>query len=525
MKNLYLLMCFMFICGCWSVYNQQEIWYDLYNYHYYSGWAFINGKTFDNLFVAGPWSLFNPLLDSMAYLVVNAFNNTPFMVFFINGMYSGVLYFLVFLLLKLFVPYKTISEKVLFTGLFFLSVSGFAVVRQFGVTGHETLISCFLLWAVYLFVKKVLIMKEYSVQCLFLIGFLSGIALGFKLTVFPICFAFGLMILFSCRLMPKPMKSLVFLCISACFGFLLTNGYWMYRCWEYTGNPIFPMANHIFYSPFMAPENFRDLHLMAQSLWQWLFYPFWSLNKDLSSIGSNESYLLQMVFPFVCAFTLGGILLCKRRKLDAESWIVLFWIIAYISWLFLFSILRYAIVLECFAGILFYLCIKKIPLKDTGKKVIGIILILLSCYMALGYPQWRKSMTPTYMPQANLSVADDTVLIVYNELLSYTVPSIKTINPVLGIHHKIWTDAIPSTPAIKRLYEEKLQNKKIAIVFHSLDFEKLNMFKGYKIYEIRAFKGWSGGGYMLAEKIDNNVVYGFLIDDLNSVFSMIGGLE
>ena len=56
-------------CGLKAVAIGQDVNYDALNYHIYNAWAFLNGRSFTDLFPAGSQSLIDPLIDVPTYLL------------------------------------------------------------------------------------------------------------------------------------------------------------------------------------------------------------------------------------------------------------------------------------------------------------------------------------------------------------------------------------------------------------------------------------------------------------------------
>ena len=56
-------------CGLKAVAIGQDVNYDSLNYHIYDAWAFLNGRTFSDLFPAGSQTLIDPLIDVPTYLL------------------------------------------------------------------------------------------------------------------------------------------------------------------------------------------------------------------------------------------------------------------------------------------------------------------------------------------------------------------------------------------------------------------------------------------------------------------------
>ena len=453
-------------CGLWCTQTQQEGWYDLYNYHFYNGWAFATGNGFKNYFVTGIYTFFAPLMDCLTYLEIKNFNNYPRLIFFINGFFQGFIYILVFHILKLFVPTTTKTDKILFLSLLLYSVSGFALVMQLGTSSHEIEVSCLFLFAFYLFFKD-LKQKKFSIVNSCGTGLMIGGALGLKLTLLPMCIGFGCCVLFLLikKQLTHPIKTCLYLAIGSIIGFLLIDGWWLYLTWKETGNPIFPMANHIFKSPLLPPENFRDIRFLPKTLFQALFYPFyWITGKEYVTDMDVPTYILHAIIPYICIL----FLLCspfrQKKYRTPEQALITFYVFSYIAWLGLFSILRYTVTLEILSGAIIFLAIQRL----SAKKTIGFFILAAAILSVKMYPSWRARSFEQYLPEYQISLTDDTVVIVAEDLSSYLVPFIRTQQPVLGFTALAIGKPIPWDQKTRQLYFKLLKNKKIVVITNTL---------------------------------------------------------
>ena len=143
---------------------------------------------------------------------------------------------------------------------------------------------------------------------------------------------------------------------------------------------------------------------------------------------------------------------------------IIFWDIAYVVWLGLFSILRYAIVLEVLSGILIFEVLRKCIKKNIVKASFGAIFLMSAFAFSYGYPKWKSVSAETYLPVFSVSVADDSVLMVAEDLTAWIVPLIKTKNPVLGWTCSHFAQPMPYDEQIIKAYKEILAGKKIVLL-------------------------------------------------------------
>ena len=521
----FFVLCSMIGCGIWCALSRQEIYYDLYNYHFYNGWAFVHGKTFSNYFVTGLYTFFAPLLDSLTYLLITGLNHFPEMVSFTMGLFHGLIYVLIFCLMGLFIPYRTKTDIFLFITLFIYSVTGYALVRQLGVSSHEVTIAIIFLPALYLFFKNTFIDKVYSPKILGLIGFLTGAALGLKLTILPMCLALGGTVLF-CALTHQfkhPVKTILFLSIGGLLGLLITDGWWMYLTWQQTGNPLFPSLNNIFQSPLLPAESIRDKRFLPQTVWEALFYPlYWIWGKEYVTDMNVPAYHFHAILPFICAVWLTVRLVIRKTKSPQEKALIVFYDLAYVAWLGLFSILRYAVILEALSGIIIFLALKSLTIKR--KILIGLagLILIVGLICPYKYSHWRIYFNRTYIPDREITVSDDTVVLVAEDLASFIIPFVKTKNPVLGWTSSVISEHMPYDLETIKTYRKILTNKKILVLSNDLKIIELlikhnelltSADNDPTIYAI-APDSWCGSFLILGGKVDEKgIVNGFSVPE------------
>ena len=69
------------------------------------------------------------------------------------------------------------------------------------------------------------------------------------------------------------LRALATLFVGGLLGFMAANGAWALRLWERFGNPIFPLANQLFRSPYFEPVFSRDYRFVARDPWDYLRPP------------------------------------------------------------------------------------------------------------------------------------------------------------------------------------------------------------------------------------------------------------
>ena len=439
MKNFLVFLLFLFAGGLFCSFQQQEIWWDFVNYHYYNAYAFVTGKTFTNIAPAGVHSYFNPLLDLYTYALVYWFNNYPKVIFFGQGLWLGALWFICFKFVVLVLPYRTLFEKFACCVAFLFSVLGYAIFRQAGSSTNEIPLAVCFLTGFYLLIKYIWYQKEFNVKKLFYIGLILGMSCGLKMTVIPMAVALGIATLLYCKKMLYPFKSLSILGISAFLGFLITNGFWMFLLWTYFKNPFYPFFNNIFKSPFALPVYIKDVYTLPDTIWGYLLFPF-----EMMKYNYAGSDILNNSFNIPLGLMAGiGILLWTNRK-QIYSFLSVFFLSGYVLFLLSTVMLRYTIPLEIISGIVIVCFIRLFP----KKYIFPFLLIVLSVniYAVSNYEQWYTNMkhSEKYIDTPRLILDKDTVLILPQRMLSVFLPNVEGGRFVAGFNQS-WRDSQPET--------------------------------------------------------------------------------
>ncbi|MBA3707173.1 MAG: glycosyltransferase family 39 protein, partial [Bacteroidetes bacterium] len=152
----------------------QDINWDLRNYHFYNPYAFLHHRLGFDIAPAMMQSYFNPFLDILNYCLITT--QKPIVVGFILGAISGITAFFTYKITFLMTEKHGLA---LFSVL--IGMTGYAGIVQLGSTTNETKTACLLLIGIYCILKS-LCHAEKPFYWLFLGGFLSGLAIGFKLT-------------------------------------------------------------------------------------------------------------------------------------------------------------------------------------------------------------------------------------------------------------------------------------------------------------------------------------------------------
>lgn len=329
--------------------------WDFLNYHYYDGYAVFVDRSRD-IAPAGLHTYFNPTAEIPFYLGARYL---PMPLFgFLFGFVSGLNFPLVFFLArKVLLRAPNASVLAFLCALFGCSSANFAV--ELGSVNHDNLVSLFFLAG--------LILLFYALSThrrLLLIGLSGGViglGVGLKLTLMPFLAATGafLPLLYYGRMpLRRMLAGMGVFAAAALVGVFATSAWWMLHLWSAFGNPLFPMFNTVFHSPFAAASSFADHRFLPHGLLRQLAFPlYFSFDYRLVGIKlpvQDYRYLAAYVGLLLAAAALlirrlrganasfGG----KLMEARAAWFLIAMTVTAYVLWQVTFSVSRYLLPLD-----------------------------------------------------------------------------------------------------------------------------------------------------------------------------------
>jgi hypothetical protein len=325
--------------------------FDMKYYHAYLGWSLFHDGVHDDLHPAGVGSYLNPALDALNYLAMSVLDARVGTLLLLVVQLSCVLPS--YLIARLLMPGWRRSFA-LASGV--LSLGGALVTSEWGTTFGDLTSAPLVLWGLYLLLSA----TRRSNWRLMVAGLLLGVAVGVKLTNGPYGVAAGVMAVF---LLPR-LLPLLRLGLGMLVGFLVAAGPWMLVMWRDTDNPVFPLFNNYFQSPYAQSVMQADGRFGARGFGDALMLPFKLVNAPAgfsSELPSSDwrwplwavSVVLLLV---VLLLQLPGSSLQRASMPSTWRWredsfrrlvaLQLFLVVAFLLWARIFGIQRYAMVIE-----------------------------------------------------------------------------------------------------------------------------------------------------------------------------------
>jgi hypothetical protein len=263
---------------------------------------------------------------------------------------------------------------------------------------------------------------------------LCGAATGLRLTAGADHVSIGLVVLLftaARRSARVQATAVALLGLGSLLGYLVTNGLWAARLLERFGNPLFPLANQLFRSPYFEPAFLRDPRWIAHDAWDYLRPPLdLALGRmdRLQEIGARDARYLALA---VAALAFAGLALAGRRSwrvLAAVSspggFVLAYWLVGYLVWAAAFYYYRYMTPLEFVAPIaLVVLLAALLPPRATLPAAVGLSLALVawSRTQSWGRGDWQENWFGLELP--TLARRPDALVLLAGGPVGFALPA------------------------------------------------------------------------------------------------------
>ncbi|MGB9152897.1 MAG: hypothetical protein WCD70_07395 [Alphaproteobacteria bacterium] len=415
------LLCFApFAFGILALALGQDSNWDFRNYHFYNAYAFLNNRYAQDLLPSQTPYFYNPLLDVPFFVLAT---HAPARVAgFALGFVQGLNFILLFIIahVALIVPNQR-HKVIVCAALATLGMLGGGGIAQIGTTFGDNITSLGALLSAALIVRHLerLSIDRTTRVCglVFAFGIPVGLMVGLKLP--SVIYAIGLC---GGLLFTRGEKRRRGVLLSFAFGFgvlagiAVTLGPWAVFLERNFGSPLFPYFNDIFRSPLEPPVSARDIQYVPQTLRDALLTPFIFMHSPFR-VGEIpwrdwRIPLLYVLLPLAIVLRL---FFGRNRaptdalaSRDAARYLLTSFSIAYLVWLLMFSIYRYAVTLEMISPLLIVFAVGMLPLKlPTRALVAAFLLAVVSASVQAG--DWgRRTVWLDHFVEAGIPDLGDT---------------------------------------------------------------------------------------------------------------------
>ena len=380
----------------------QDTSWDLRNYHFYNPFAFLNNRLGHDVAVAHVATYYNPLIYIPFYWAVTSL--PPQWVGFLLGFIPGLNVFPIFGIARRVVVLSRPLQSAWFC-LFLSAVAMLGAINlaEIGTSFGDNVLSLPVLGAIWLIVRfreRLCASVRAGWPAAVAAGVLAGSALGLKLPFAVYCVGicaafFGLPAPFSRRF------ALAFVFgLGVLAGASLTGGFWLLEMWQRFQNPFFPYFNEVFKSPWGALGSYRDERFIPTGLLMWLSFPIW-FNIDPMQVGEVGFRDLRFPLLYILLLLMLGRMLLRRLQrrggkdphgeasASMTPFFIVFMVVAFVLWMKLFAVYRYAVVCEFLAPLTVFLALEAL-LKDERRRLMTAVGCLVFLLATLAPGNWGR---------------------------------------------------------------------------------------------------------------------------------------
>lgn len=448
-----LFFCFILFFGTLSVLMGQDLNFDLLQYHFYNGYAFLHQRLNFDVGAGMIQTYINPFFDVLNYALISI--QHPRITEFLLGIFAGISGFLLYQIAMLFFAGATHGEQRLYTFYALLIGLSGAGATLINTTTNDTKMGLMVLLSVYWLIKSAYTSNSFSYGYLILAAFCAGLVTGLKLTAG--CYTLGLFITFFLlgRLDKKHLWQCGVFILFAAIGFFLANGYWMYLLYQQFHNPFFPYFNNIFHAPYAPFISFNippTYHTLP--FYNYLFFFFFvAVNKNMAAETALRDAHLLALFLLGCAVLIKFYLTRlsnkkifdeqgsavsfsntlfgsqypagthNRARTPAINFMITFFIVSYILWVSSFAVYRYMLPIEWLTGILM---VYLVTLLFTSRlyQYVFLTFLFLTLVASTYYPNWgnRNPYHQTYFTVSAPVIPSNATVLLGTVPLSYVIP-------------------------------------------------------------------------------------------------------
>lgn len=443
-----LLMFFLLVATGSYICSQTkfENGWDFTNYHYYNAFAFLHDRLNYDIVPASLNTFFNPLIELPFYFIIQYFNDQPTIAYALQGIWFGLLLFAFYKCCTLFFEPNNILNIVLCLLTLTIAATGQATWFQAGSSTNEIQLAFVAYTALYFLFKMVKYPENQKPWKYFLLGVLLGAALGLKSTIIFICFGTGFSLILCYKYLHKPLLFIILFATGGLLGFLLTNGWWMYKMWVLYDNPFFPFLNGIFHSPYFDDINFADRRFIPPLLLAPIFPFIWQHEETPTAeiYFDDIHFVVFYSMALLCLFYLLLKPAERFKKLYAHRlWFfyVILMMMLYLFWLIMFSIYRYIVVIEMAAAIFFVKILFSYNPKNNLKFILYYVSAIFLCYLLIENVEhhyfWKGGNRQNKMIDVeNIQLPPNTLLKLYSYPTAAFIPILAQNNQFRALGYK-----------------------------------------------------------------------------------------
>jgi hypothetical protein len=366
------------VCAAWTVYAGKDVNWDLLNYHYYIPFELLSGRLEQDFFAASAQSYLNPVGYLPFYLMVSSGWHSVLVSIALAVVHSLCVSLLFLLSWRLF-GHLPRNERTMFALLATGLGSATAVYWEMvGSSFLDPLLVAPMLAGLLLLLGE----DRHAPRRAVIAGVLFGLAAALKYSnaVFALA-ALPLAIAMPGALGAARWRTALGYAAGGALAVAAAAGPWLVMLAREFGNPVFPLFNAWFRSPYAAPVNLVGERFNLDGVTAALEFPFRMIALDRSLYSENFAPDLRFAALLLLAVALGAARAMRKLPapgaLRAADWRVLgFFAAALALWLLTSANGRYGLVVLLLAGVCLARVGERLLPPVTARIVLALLLAL-----------------------------------------------------------------------------------------------------------------------------------------------------
>ena len=345
----------------WTLFAGKDLSWDVVNHHFYLPFSVLSGRYSTDLFAAGPQSYQNPLGYFPGYALTVGLNLPAWCVGVILAAIHSINAVVLFVIARTLWQGddRQYAWPAAATVLAWISPTYLLVA---GTTSLDPTTAALVLAGLMFGLG---VDRNHRALLVCLSGALVGLAFAIKPSNAVFGLAIGSLLLWRVATGTLRATHLLGYAVGAISAAVLGLGWWSVILWKKFSNPIFPLYNNIFHSPYAPDQAVLAGRFVPQNFWEYISR-FWNVARPKAFIW------VEPALPDIRPITLGVLILAlivvkawrlknaprdeaantliRLRGLDAQLWI--FATTSYVLWMATSGNARYAIPLLMVCGVL-----------------------------------------------------------------------------------------------------------------------------------------------------------------------------
>lgn len=261
------------LCLAWNAWAGRDQSWDQLNYHLYVAHAWWHNRLPEELFAASAQGYLNPLPHLPFYALYSTGWHSLLVATLLAAFHSVNLWLLHFIGVELTAASARLRRTLVIGGVLLGGLTP-AFLIETGSSLNDVVVSIPALAALlslFHWLRPDSGASAYSWRYLYIAGLLAGFATGLKPSalVFSVALGLAALLVANTGAWSVAWRGL----LGGVIGFALGGGYHAWMLWQAFGNPVFPLFNKVFQSPWFITENLVSARFRPASLMDALRYP------------------------------------------------------------------------------------------------------------------------------------------------------------------------------------------------------------------------------------------------------------